>query len=949
MESKEKNAAMVEMKYISNDHALEPLPNEPPKVRFHFTFASELASIRNDSANCEPAEFLTDIAFSTLRSAKINAIDPPTIRLSVDHSTDGGKWILIGTRTTTTSNANPISVPTIPVYPLQELPAYLPLQSLGRTLGLTKIGDLSQLSQSVAGVRVFSCSLLDSENVTHIKNEDIQEISKISKHLFENPNIVLENPHLITNMKHSQSLTGNKTSHKNPNCYSTLYDKCSCILKAIHEIPKEDIKLTILWVRFQDNVVIATDPEDPSFWSGGGENLKKLKFQASRNSGGQNRKAENRNRDKKAVDDSVLEIMRQETYDEETILSMTNPNDAPTELQNFVLQQDTRDADENELDANNNLICFHCEGTGERWIAVKNTYGEEAGQLEKRRMLSRDNESYQRALSRGVTSWSRSIERSHSSDSDNTALSYDSDFNDFDQKEMKSNGKEVAVVNQTSTKDIAVMMRRSESELHDKSALIVPMLSVPRTLDKCWVCQGTGFHTIGGHQKGTIMNSNDDIDECLICWHNPQKFGVSTSCAHLFCEDCIRGHLNSILSSGNFPGYCPLCQSAAPENEQPRYGRIDGKALTFLETKGVIEKELQFRFMRKQNEDTTDSFFACPAKCGNFLIDVDPTYVLRQGIKVAVTERCPCGVGVCLQCHQEVREKEFLSHKCPEQKSNSKEDDEATMNMMKKIGKKCPNCSMFIIKNEGCDYMMCGDKAHGDLTKAIKAGGCGQAFMWSSLKKITDSCTNFEGKRDRCIAPIKYAKQIAYKKMLWGIIMSEEELSLAEEYKNMIGAKCKDIEMDRHKKKKQAHERYEKQIMWSCLEHDSHNFIDVIVQIRKLKNKRIPVDSKWWRDNEGDVHASKYSQFIFPPIFVLLLFYQIIRRVIYLCLFPRRCIFYCCFMKRCRSVNRISGYHDIPGSSITLFWSIFHCFVLAGFLYLFCLYDGEFLCLFFLN
>ena len=137
--------------------------------------------------------------------------------------------------------------------------------------------------------------------------------------------------------------------------------------------------------------------------------------------------------------------------------------------------------------------------------------------------------------------------------------------------------------------------------------------------------------------------------------------------------------------------------------------------------------------------------------------------------------------------------------------------------------------------------------------------------------------------------------------------------------------------------------------MWSCLEHDSHNFIDVIVQIRKLKNKRIPVDSKWWRDNEGDVHASKCSQFIFPPIFVLLLFYQIIRRVIYLCLFPRRCIFYCCFMKRCRSVNRISGYHDIPGSSITLFWSIFHCFVLAGFLYLFCLYDGEFLCLFFLN
>ena len=60
--------------------------------------------------------------------------------------------------------------------------------------------------------------------------------------------------------------------------------------------------------------------------------------------------------------------------------------------------------------------------------------------------------------------------------------------------------------------------------------------------------------------------------------------------------------------------------------------------MTFLQRHGVIEKEFQFQFMRKQNENET-LFFECPAKCGNFLIDVDPTYVLRDSM-VGFSFRC---------------------------------------------------------------------------------------------------------------------------------------------------------------------------------------------------------------------------------------------------------------------------------------------------------------------
>ena len=139
-----------------------------------------------------------------------------------------------------------------------------------------------------------------------------------------------------------------------------------------------------------------------------------------------------------------------------------------------------------------------------------------------------------------------------------------------------------------------------------------------------------------------------------------------------------------------------------------RYGRISGKAMTFLERKGVIDKEFQFRFMKKQDE-TEELFFACPAKCGKFLVDVDPTLIMRKGEVSTKIERCPCGEGVCVQCHQLVEDSQFEKHKCPELTKGTATDAE-TLKMMKKLGKKCPNCSMFIIKNEGCDVMMCGDK-----------------------------------------------------------------------------------------------------------------------------------------------------------------------------------------------------------------------------------------------
>jgi len=60
-------------------------------------------------------------------------------------------------------------------------------------------------------------------------------------------------------------------------------------------------------------------------------------------------------------------------------------------------------------------------------------------------------------------------------------------------------------------------------------------------------------------------------------------------------------------------------------------------------------------------------------------------------------------------------------HTCPDAGDDA-ENDAMARKAMGGAGKKCPNpdCDMFIIKNEGCDVMMCGERAHGLLSRAIK-------------------------------------------------------------------------------------------------------------------------------------------------------------------------------------------------------------------------------------
>jgi hypothetical protein len=723
----------------------------------------------------------------------------------------------------------------VPLVPLTFIAIIFIFEKIGQLCGVDfeKLKEKYNQTTVIKEVRVFGCSL-NSQRIVHYKTSSIE----ILKHVETNVATLCKNAskELSLPLNH-QPLIGH---HRfGAGCYTNInpchviprVTRC-CASKDGLPLGVQNISIGLVWVRMRDGILATTDPNDPSFLIGNnGQTVKEIPISGSFDVSHFMEKNLLNNTQTEPIG-STLQIVKQQSYDEHAIEMMVRPKDFVKELQTHELNEIQRKYNVETKD----IPCFHCEGTGHRWVAIKNVYGDAAGKEAKSSYDSRQNrisdESNDSGNSENNVTFKNMMKLTKITSAtlapaplaatappvrDNASFFQDHGVevlpsaSDASAKTQTITGKYLIVPIGSITSNDTLnqnMMRAASTSIEEDDNDNYDYDKAHPGLDQCWVCCGTGkaegavlqnvmdcsklpnynnsisnAETKNSETKNNEMNKSISLEEdtelCAICWCDPPKYGISTSCTHFFCVECIQGHLKQILMSGDFPGFCPMCQASAPNGEEPVYGRIDGKAMTFLQRHGVIEKQFQFSFMKKQNEKE-ELFFECPAKCGNYLVDIDPTYVMRNHAPAVKTERCPCGKGVCVQCHQLVPEDQFFTHRCPEAKIDHSMDDAATLSMMKRLGKKCPNCDMFIIKNEGCDIMMCGDKAHGDLRKAIKAGGCGQTFKWSNLAKIEDNITNFLGQRVKCNPPVKYAKEIAMEKKRLGIVMTDSETKMAE-------------------------------------------------------------------------------------------------------------------------------------------------------------------------
>eukprot|EP01043_Picozoa_sp_COSAG02_P029210 COSAG02_NODE_1808_length_10843_cov_4.345867_2_plen_2020_part_00 len=266
----------------------------------------------------------------------------------------------------------------------------------------------------------------------------------------------------------------------------------------------------------------------------------------------------------------------------------------------------------------------------------------------------------------------------------------------------------------------------------------------------CWVCRGTGSTT--KWLKEFDSQSVEVEHDCMICY-DEASYGLSTECGHFYCESCIRRSLDAMMDTAQFPAFCPQCRVDANDaGEELTVGRILPDALSFLEQRKVITKDFLFRF-QKQNGGGADEekYFACPAKCGRFLIEeaVEFRTDKAHGIPVMRLGACPCGACICLQCKLE-EHTSATTHQCPSVKGGA-EIDAASLALVTKAGKKCPKCKSFVQRTEGCHVMMCGTNAHGKVSDALRNGGCAHIFDWNTLLALNDGYgfTDMNGSKAR--------------------------------------------------------------------------------------------------------------------------------------------------------------------------------------------------------
>lgn len=288
----------------------------------------------------------------------------------------------------------------------------------------------------------------------------------------------------------------------------------------------------------------------------------------------------------------------------------------------------------------------------------------------------------------------------------------------------------------------------------------------------CWVCRGSGRTSKwlepidDAEQYDGLGPDEGDAPDCLVCYADVAAYGISTTCDHVFCLECIKMSLEAIMDVGQFPAFCPMCRAESMGRDLEA-GRIDGPSLTFLQQRGVITQAFQQRLLKQQGKalgiEEVDSF-ECPGRCGEFLLCEDASYAEGKVGQLFDDEAsgnvctrygsCPaCGTYTCVRCQASVAHSEDEPaplHQCADMAhGDAAAPDEESLALMAKIGKKCPVCAQFIEKNEGCDMMICGTRAHGELAEVIRNNGCGIPFMWSNLAFCDDGWTDLDGSHKR--------------------------------------------------------------------------------------------------------------------------------------------------------------------------------------------------------
>ncbi len=183
--------------------------------------------------------------------------------------------------------------------------------------------------------------------------------------------------------------------------------------------------------------------------------------------------------------------------------------------------------------------------------------------------------------------------------------------------------------------------------------------------------------------------------DCEICFMDyPLNEFITLSCNHKYCKNCLQYTFKIKIEEKKVRKIICPCDKCEEE-------------ITFNKMKEILEKEMFEKYDSALLDDTfinDEECIFCPVlDCGN------PIYGVKEHPKIICRK---CDKKICYNC----KTVGWHEGKC------EMKQDEGVKEWMKETGAKpCPNCSVPIEKNKGCDHIYCIN--------------CKHHFYWSKPEK----------------------------------------------------------------------------------------------------------------------------------------------------------------------------------------------------------------------
>ncbi|KAI3512469.1 hypothetical protein L1887_19785 [Cichorium endivia] len=179
-------------------------------------------------------------------------------------------------------------------------------------------------------------------------------------------------------------------------------------------------------------------------------------------------------------------------------------------------------------------------------------------------------------------------------------------------------------------------------------------------------------------------------DICMDSKDPSEMFSNPTVCRHLYCSECIRGHVSAKIKENIAMVKCP----------DPKCKGVIGPELC----RSIVPKEVLERWEDALCESLIlgSEKFYCPFKdCSAMLVD--------DGGEAVTSSECPnCNRLFCAQCkvawHSGIDCSEFKSLK-----KNERNPEDIMLMQLAKNNKwrRCPSCKFYVEKRDGCLHISC--------------------------------------------------------------------------------------------------------------------------------------------------------------------------------------------------------------------------------------------------